>query len=140
MSSERKKYDVAYKATHKEEIRKSNREYYVKRRIELLEHQRTYRKRQYGIGVRDYWDLWEWQEGRCAVCWQPMDGNAKNNVDHEGGKRTRGDWTKVRGITHWRCNRRVSDSGVDMARKILTYLESPPAWQLWGREKGGIVR
>jgi hypothetical protein len=86
----------------------------------------------YGIGPRDFWDLLEYQEGICPYCLKALDPNALLNLDHAGGKKTRGDWTKVRGILHWRCNRQLSDHTIASLHRALTYLESPPAWELWG--------
>ncbi len=90
-------------------------------------------KSYYGIGIRDFWDLWEWQEGVCPVCNEPLDGNGGYNVDHEGGKETNGDWTKVRGIVHAVCNHRIADNTVETAERILDYLKAPPAKETWGK-------
>lgn len=89
------------------------------------------KKSAHGIGVRDFWDLWEWQDGICPFCEEPLDGNGGYVIDHEGGKQTFGDWTKVRGIVHQKCNNRISDNTVRTAKKMVSYLELPPAQTLY---------
>jgi hypothetical protein len=90
------------------------------------------RRKKYGIGPRDFWDLFEAQEGICPYCLKALDPNHANNVDHEGGKRTFGDWTKVRGILHWQCNSQLQNHTEESLQRALNYLRNPPAWALWG--------
>ena len=84
----------------------------------------------YGLGYRDYWDLWEIQDGLCALCKKPLNAEKQVDVDHEGGRRTHGDWRRVRGLLHPFCNRRVNDNTLESAKQLVAYLFAPPARRL----------
>ena len=118
-------YWRARRAAHPERYRANDRAW----RAAHPEYKRSLR---YGIGPRDFWDLFEAQEGICPYCLKVLDPNHANNIDHEGGKRTLGDWTKVRGILHWQCNRQLQNHTEESLQRALNYIQNPPARALWG--------
>jgi hypothetical protein len=66
----------------------------------------------YGITCDDWWELFERQGGRCAICGQPEKGR-RLVVDHD--HRT----GSIDGLAHFGCNRRLHD-------RLRRYLADPP--------------
>jgi hypothetical protein len=76
----------------------------------------------YGITCDDYWQLYELQDGRCAICWVPHRPSERNLVvdhNHRTGS--------IDGLCHFGCNRRLHD-------RLRRYLANPP-----GRRMGLAV-
>lgn len=68
----------------------------------------------YGITCDDYWQLYELQDGRCAICWKPHRLSGRRLVvDHNHRTGT------IDGLCHFGCNRRLHDS-------LRRYLADPP--------------
>jgi len=74
----------------------------------------------YSITCDDWWELFERQGGRCAICGQPGTGR-RLVVDHD--HRT----GSIDGLAHFGCNRRLHD-------RLRRYLADPP-----GRRLGLVV-
>ena len=70
----------------------------------------------YGITCDDWWELFERQGGRCAICGQPGKGR-RLVVDHDH------DTGSIDGLCHFGCNRRLQ-------ARWRRYLADPPGRQL----------
>lgn len=94
-------------------------------------------KRVYGITREEYEELLEFQEGRCYIC-QRQVHSRRLAVDHD--HRT----GEVRGLlcsdSERGCNHAVLGNirDIEMARRIVDYLEEPPARRLFGKEAGRV--
>ena len=81
---------------------------------------RSYLRRKYGISVEQYDELFETQEGRCAICGsEPTPGISLHvDHDHETGER--------RGLLCFKCNNALGDFNDDTGQLIraVAYLES----------------
>ena len=80
-------------------VAKKTRDYYQKRNPD---HRRdTYLKKMYGIGIKEYYEMLELQEGKCAIC-QSTDTGSKRfryfSVDHDHNT------GKIRGLLCKKCN------------------------------------
>ena len=91
----------------------------------------------YGITRDEYEQLFEFQEGRCYIC-QRTARSRRLAVDHNHKT------GEVRGLLcadHERgCNHAIlgNISGIEMARRIVDYLEEPPARRLFGAKVGRV--
>lgn len=91
--------------------------------------------RTFGITKDDYTAIVRLQDGQCPICGKDIpdpeqpDGARRFPVDHN--HRT----GEVRGIPCEYCNRRRIGqwTDVDMLRRLLAYMENPPARQHFGR-------
>ena len=91
----------------------------------------------FGITEEDYWELYEFQGGRCALCRWAQGKKKRLAVDHDhsclsGHSPDVGCPACVRGLLCVFCNRligRVRDS-VEFFRRGVEYLTSPPWKQL----------
>lgn len=75
--------------------------------------------KKYGLSREDFAQMWFRQEGRCAICENPLTG--RMNIDHEhvrGWKKMRPEKRKlyVRGVLCWTCNRLIVGRGVNQYR------------------------
>lgn len=88
----------------------------------------------YGITAAEYWAIYEFQGGRCALC-QLATGKARRlavDHDHELAKghdhpADRGCRRCVRGLACKRCNRYGVPLTFDAVVRALNYLADPPA-------------
>lgn len=87
----------------------------------------------YGITEEQYQELYEKQEGQCAICGQWQEVLA---VDHEHGEKG---IEAVRGLLCRKCNRAVGALGdtVEGLEKALNYLKAHEAL-LWGINTKGV--
>lgn len=87
----------------------------------------------YGITIEEFFQIMEHQEWRCPVCGKPYSRKARFCVDHEHAKGLEG---PVRGLLCFTCNTKVvGHLRLEKARRILRYLEEPPAILAIGREQ-----
>ncbi|MFJ2114160.1 endonuclease domain-containing protein [Streptomyces sp. NPDC087850] len=82
----------------------------------------------YGLDAQDYQRLFEYQEGRCAICRETRQANLE--VDHCHKTQA------IRGLLCARCNRILLARGArdrpDVLRRAASYLDTYPAWKLFG--------
>lgn len=81
----RRKYHQRYVAKHKEHVAKHNKEYQAKRRKDdpLLSTKNAL-MHQYGLTLEDKQRMYAEQDGKCAICKEPMSFSGQGcNVDHE---------------------------------------------------------
>lgn len=76
---------------------------------------------------QDFQNLWALQGGRCGLCDTPLRGLKYVAVDHD---HQNGKFGPVRAILCSYCNARVTSLNIIWARRVLGYLESPPASRL----------
>lgn len=77
----------------------------------------------YGITQADFDDLIEFQKGKCAICFTPLeDMSRRPNIDHDH------DTNKVRGILCTGCNTGLGHLGDNIKglKRALYYLENTP--------------
>ena len=87
----------------------------------------------FGITEEDYWALYEFQGGRCALCRWAQGKRKRLAVDHDhsctaGHPPDKGCWLCTRGLLCVFCNRllgRVRDS-IDFFQRAIDYLRFPP--------------
>ncbi|MCZ0973143.1 endonuclease VII domain-containing protein [Streptomyces albulus] len=83
----------------------------------------------YGLGPGEYDQLFESQEGKCAICRGTRRARLDVDHDHKTGL--------VRGLCCARCNRQLLARGLrdnpDVARRAAEYLENPPAVRVVGQ-------
>lgn len=92
---------------------------------------RNARLRKFGLTPDAWNELWEAQQGKCAICGEAMlpSGNAVDsvNIDHDhnvewylfepGDQRL-----SIRGLVHWRCNKAIDR--VDQGKRKPTEAEA----------------
>lgn len=82
----------------------------------------------YGLTADEYQRLFEYQEGRCAICRETRKTNLA--VDHCHKTEA------IRGLLCARCNGQLLARGArdrpDVLRRAADYLETYPAWQALG--------
>jgi len=103
---ERRTYSKRYYADHKKEKSEYGESYYSRNRERILARiRKTYFERRYGITQEYYDNLWELQNGLCAICFDILvrgegrgrnGGNVHLDHDHENGL--------VRGLLCSKCN------------------------------------
>ena len=80
-------------------------------------------KREFGIDFDEYQRLLELQGGACAICLaQPVTTRLAIDHDHISGE--------IRGLLCSRCNNELlgaAHDSIDILRRAVDYLESPPA-------------
>ena len=76
----------------------------------------------YGLTVRQYEEILEYQEGRCGCCGKPFKEGKTPHIDHEHGG-------PVRGVVCAYCNTRLIGrlKSADLAQRLANYLTTPPA-------------
>lgn len=79
-------------------------------------------KRQYGIGLEDYLDLLDAQDGGCAICRGAANGRGLFHVDH--CHRT----GRIRGLLCAKCNLLLghAEDSTERLRAAIYYLIDPP--------------
>lgn len=80
-------------------------------------------RRTYGISMQEFDELVEFQSGKCAICFKPLDTiNRRANIDHCH------DTGKVRGILCSGCNTGIGQLGdnIEGLKRALYYLENQP--------------
>ena len=80
-------------------------------------------RRTYGISMKDFDALVEFQNGNCAVCFKPLEVmNRRANIDHDH------DTGEVRGILCTGCNTGIGHLGdnIEGLKRALYYLENTP--------------
>jgi hypothetical protein len=100
----------------------------------------------YGITEADYWALYEFQGGRCALCLWAKGKSKRLAVDHDhsctaGHDPAVGCELCVRGLLCVFCNRligRVRDS-VEFFLRAAEYLRNPPWRQLRNSGPGKVT-
>ena len=78
----------------------------------------------YGISAEEYWEIYEFQGGRCAMCRRATGASKKLSVDHCHATGV------VRGLLCLPCNRNVlghAQDEVEFFERAIDYLNSPPA-------------
>jgi hypothetical protein len=78
----------------------------------------------YGITPEEYWAIYEYQGGKCAICRRATGARKKLSVDHCHAT------GRVRGLLCQKCNRDVLGHLRDEPEALLrgiTYLNQPPA-------------
>lgn len=89
---------------------------------------RAYRiKTRYGLTLEEYQQLWDAQDGKCAMCGKEESGKTRFHIDHshEDGL--------VRALLCYKCNKTLVGSlTLESARAIVAYLENPPAVAVLG--------
>jgi hypothetical protein len=105
-------------ANHPGQNRKQCRQYRLKHQEQIRE---RLRKRCYGITSEEYRQLYETQNGRCAICGLPQELLNKNLfVDHEHGT------DKVRGLLCSTCNTILGTAydDVTILQAAINYLQN----------------
>lgn len=106
----------------------------------------------YGITLKEYLVIGEYQEWKCAICGKELDRTARlpgfgrsgrAELDHEHGGKTV-DKKYVRGILcggRWSgCNRKIGRiDNIDWLESVLNYLKNPPAKAVLNRKKEKLV-
>lgn len=87
----------------------------------------------YGITLAEWDQIFEAQDGRCAICRRPPRAKETFHLDHE---HTSGQSGRVRGILCPYCNTRLIGRLKDhtKAQAMADYLRDPPATKALGRE------
>ena len=114
-SEERKQYRRQQYLKHKDREKETRREYLIKNREKVLEKQRKYNKENplkrknavlknvYGITLVQYNEMFETQEGKCAICQRHQNELTRTLcVDHDHKT------NKVRALLCVTCNTDVS--------------------------------
>jgi F0F1-type ATP synthase alpha subunit len=114
-AEERKQYRRQQYLKHKDREKKTRREYLIKNREKVLEKQRKYNKENplkrknavlknvYGITLVQYNEMFETQEGKCAICQRHQNELTRTLcVDHDHKT------NKVRALLCVTCNTDVS--------------------------------
>lgn len=85
-------------------------------------------RRNFGITLAEYEELLDFQGGSCALCpTVPTTRSLAVDHDHVTGE--------VRAILCFSCNKLlVGKMTLDNARKVVSYLEEPPARVFFGRQ------
>ena len=104
----------------------------AKRREASLKAHAARIKRQYGISGEEYWRLYEFQGGKCALCRRATGAAKRLAVDHDHNETcssvhipTAGCPDCVRGLLCAPCNRLLGHIRDDPSR-LVEYLQHPP--------------
>lgn len=133
-SKNRKEADKRYRLKHakrikeskkldyennKENILERNKQHYSNNRESLIQYKKEYRIKKYGISLKEYDEMFDKQNGRCAICGKHQDEFKKRLfIDH--CHKTK----KIRGLLCDKCNRGIGffNDDVETIRKALIYL------------------
>ncbi len=78
----------------------------------------------YGLSSKDYWQIYAWQESKCAICVRATGARKRLSVDHEHSTGL------VRGLLCQKCNRDVLGhlrDNPELLQRAIDYLVNPPA-------------
>ncbi|WKW85932.1 holliday junction revolvase [Gordonia Phage PhinkBoden] len=92
-----------------------------------------YLQANYNITAEEYWEIYEAQGGKCAICRRATGKSKKLSVDHYHSP-DGGGW--VRGLLCGPCNRDVLGhlrDEVEALQRAIDYLENPPALDVIGK-------
>jgi Recombination endonuclease VII len=99
----------------------------------------------YGISEEDYWALYEFQGGRCAICRWAQGKKKRLAVDHDhsclsGHAPDVGCSDCVRGLLCTFCNRLIGKfrDSVEVFQRAIAYLTTPPWKQLQELRRGKV--
>jgi hypothetical protein len=118
-----------------ERLQAYRREY--RRRPERQAADREYHlKRKYGITLEQYNEIFEAQDGVCAICREPRPEERTLHVDHDH------DTGEIRGLLCFRCNNALGDlrESYDLAVKAVDYLDRDDALVALARERVKALR
>lgn len=90
-----------------------------------------YLRREYGIGLEDYYKLLESQDGLCAICGRAPKNN-RFNVDHDHKTH------EIRALLCVNCNTNLLpyvERFPVWVKNAFSYLENPPAFLVIGRKQ-----
>ena len=103
--------------------------------------------REYGITLKEYEDLWKYQNGKCAICGKDIalfpkgtpgwHEQLRTETDHDHDKKYKDNKkASVRGLLcggQWNgCNRLIGGiDDINWLRSVVKYLENPPAQALF---------
>ena len=106
-------------ASHHRVRRNERRDMSWEKRIESL----------YGISADEYWQIFEFQNGRCYICRRGNGARKRLSVDHDHVT------GQVRGLLDTACNKYVLGllrDDVDALQRAIDYLNHPPAEEVIG--------
>jgi hypothetical protein len=86
--------------------------------------------RTYGISAEEYWAIYRYQLGVCAICQRATGARKRLSVDHCHATGV------VRGLLCSTCNSKVLGhfrDSVDALERAIDYLKEPPAVRVIGR-------
>ena len=96
---DKKKYDKQYRFDNKERIKKEKKEYQRLHTETLKKKQRRNNLlRKYGLSYNEWSEMWESQEGKCAICGESFKSPSDACVDHDHKTGV------VRGLLCTKCN------------------------------------
>jgi hypothetical protein len=81
----------------------------------------------YSISGEEYWNIWYFQEMRCAVCLRATGSSKRLAVDHDHALGSGRD--SVRGLLCSNCNQMLGHARDDIKffQRAIEYLTNPPA-------------
>lgn len=91
-------------------------------------------QRFFNLSIDDYNLILAYQNGKCAICDRPVkEDGIRLSVDHSHKTGL------IRGCLCWLCNRALGmlREDVERVKKILDYLQNPPAVRALGEERFG---
>lgn len=99
-----------------------------KRQVSLRAHS-VYVENEYGIKGDEYWALYEFQGGKCAICWRALGKTKRLAVDHDHSLESQGMCTAVRGLLCSNCNNMLGHGrdSTEFFQRAIDYLRQPPA-------------
>jgi hypothetical protein len=83
----------------------------------------------YGITAEEYWQIYEFQQGRCYICGRGKGARKRLAVDHDHAT------GMVRGLLDQPCNRNILGhlrDDPEALQRAIEYLKNPPAVQVLG--------
>jgi len=123
-----KKKATNFRQNNKEKVSETHKKYYIKNKDTILATIKTKRlqlrngelKRDYGITLEDYNNMFEEQNGVCAICGKPETSKYTNlQVDHNHVT------GKIRELLCGKCNRMLGhvNDNIDILKSAIEYLE-----------------
>jgi hypothetical protein len=115
-----------------EQLKEYHKQYRDKHRDKMRQYAKKYRDahrdvpqhlmRKYGITVEDKQAMWDRQDGKCAVCKEPM----KHVFDRDCCVDHCHETKKVRGLIHWYCNILVGvlEAKPLTLQQVIAYVDS----------------
>lgn len=89
--------------------------------------------RRYGLEPGDYKRLYEFQNGRCAICMRATGASRRLSTDHDHAT------GNTRGLLCRQCNDMLGHGRDDVLffARVIHYLSDPPASRLFGAARSG---